>query len=439
MARIKNICVTKTNFQNFRKKKGFIMRHMSKVFLRLIVAFLILALTGGVIWLLFFRPSESVTVFDTLLKLENGEQKTYLEQCDKLKKMDYVKPLNEEGNKTNYAYDYLSDSSVPQQEATRFRYIKLYRAFMFNDTVDGDKNSFKGITSPYKAVANAFNETPPIEADKNITFEQIFNNIEKVCKDYRGYVQYADGFSKATLDNLNDYIDVYKSALNSFSSKVDEILKLQVQTPSKFDATVTGEIYRSYANLYQKYFALLKAYGDLTTRLKDFVNKYAFDSNIVYHSKTVKDEIILKTVGEFINKQVVDPVYFMEPTEATEEQTKQYQEFLSHAYDAVIVNNVNMDETSIQRYLELYSYNEDNASTANAIWGSQNIFTLTREIKAQLIKDAADRVEGEKKPSDLYYTDYYNDSNDDSNNGSRETFEVKIVELIKTIFKQKQN
>ena len=54
------------------------MSHASKIILRIVVTVLILALVGLSVWLIFFRQSDSVTVFDSLSKLEK-EEKTNLE------------------------------------------------------------------------------------------------------------------------------------------------------------------------------------------------------------------------------------------------------------------------------------------------------------------------------------------------------------------------
>ena len=208
--------------------------------------------------------------------------------------------------------------------------------------------------------------------------------------------------------------------MGSALTKVKEIENLQTQIPTTYDPTVINEIYRSYGNLYVRFFEVLKSFNNLTIELKNFVNKYVFDSNVVYDSKTVAYEIAINTISEFTNKTVIDPIKFFDPkTDLTEEEQKafaeelkNYQVFLSHSYDACVTKNLitgitPVTDTVIQYYVDLKSYNGENAATANAITGSKNIFTLTRTQKAQLVKSDEDRLEGELKPSDLYYTDNF--------------------------------
>lgn len=421
------------------------MSHASKIILRIVVTLLILALVGVSVWLIFFRPSDSLTVFDTLVKLEKEEKYEYtkkmhgytdekLGEVKGVSAMNYVDPVS--GDDLTFAFNLTSETN--QTEATRYGYIQLYRAFMFKNA------SFAGIESPYKEVANVFNTSANLSAVSGMSFDKIYESINSVYSYYLYYVQLAEGFDKTAINNINNSINNFKGTLNSLTAKADEILKLQTQIPTKYDATVVGELYRSYGDLYARYFEVLKSFNNLTINLKNFVNKYVFDSNVVYDSVTVSNEIATKTISEFTNKQVVDPVKFFAPKgELTEEEEtayneefKSYQVFLSHAYDAAITykfvalgtTNILSNEI-IQYYVELQSYNGDNAATANAITGSQNIFTLTRKVKSELVKNPEDRLEGEKAPSDLYYTDNFTNDID-----PEKTFGYKIVELIKAIY-----
>lgn len=413
------------------------MSHASKIILRIVVTVLILALVGLSVWLIFFRPSDSVTVFDSLSKLEKEEKTNFNNKMFSyggVKGINAQKGITPKSGEGYKEYEYNLVDEEHQTEVTRFGYIKLYRAFMFYSS------TFEGITSPYKDVANAF-AGENLDANKNITFEQIYNTLDSIYIYYLNYVQLASGFDKGAIDGINNKVSNLKSTMGSALTKVKEIENLQTQIPTTYDPTVINEIYRSYGNLYVRFFEVLKSFNNLTIELKNFVNKYVFDSNVVYDSKTVAYEIAINTISEFTNKTVIDPIKFFDPkTDLTEEEQKafaeelkNYQVFLSHSYDACVTKNLitgitPVTDTVIQYYVDLKSYNGENAAIANAITGSKNIFTLTRTQKAQLVKSDEDRLEGELKPSDLYYTDNF------TNDINGVTFGDKIVSLINTVY-----
>lgn len=440
------------------------MSHASKIILRIVVTLLILALVGVSVWLLFFRPSDSLSVFGSLTSLETTEKNEFNQKLNSyyikkdgkqtpvkgIKDSYEVKPTTE--GETSIYLDALNRFTLEVEghstEANRYRYMAYYRAFMFSNhggyqsiiSRKKDSNStFTDDVNPYINVAQVL--SPEITASELnfVNFENIYNAINKVYNYYYSYSQLASGVDKAATDNINSKISSFKSAINSFNSKADEILKLQTQIPTTYDPTVVNELYKSYANLYERFFEILKTYNNLTVELRNFVNKYVFDSKPVYDSVTVQYELTIRTISEFTNKTLVDPIKFIDhdSTGLTEEEEaayqtefKTYQNFLSHAYDAMIMNKLTSDKVTdqvVQDYADLLSYSGDNAATANAITGSQNIFTLTREVKSQLIKDAADRLEGERAPSDLYYTETYNESD--------QPFGVKIVNLITAIYR----
>ena len=110
------------------------MSHASKIILRIVVTVLILALVGLSVWLIFFRPSDSVTVFDSLSKLEKEEKTNFNNKMFSyggVKGINAQKGITPKSGEGYKEYEYNLVDEEHQTEVTRFGYIKLYRAFMF--------------------------------------------------------------------------------------------------------------------------------------------------------------------------------------------------------------------------------------------------------------------------------------------------------------------
>lgn len=399
-------------------------KHLSKTILRIVVAALILALVGVGIWLIFFRPSDNISVFNTLTQLELKEKVDLNNHINgyetKNSKNEVVRVPGIRESRTITKNDVtinldgalieVNNNTANATEIKKYNNAIYYRAFIFR--------GFASVTNPFENTSKAFSAT---NQDLNFTtLEKVYNAINTCYYNYFSYAQLATGVSNDAVKAMNTKVDSLKKAINSFNSKSDEIIKLQTQIDTVYNPTIVNEIFVAYRDLYTRYFNILANYNNLTIELMNFVNRFVFDSNPVYDVNTVKLEISMNTINEFVKREVVDPIPFINNDEGlTADQTNAYNNFLSFAFDAMKTSKLNItDENLVQNYADLKGYNGQNANTANAITGSQNIFTLNRSQKAQLVKTTP--ADGDLVVSDLYYTD----------NG----FGEKIISLINAVY-----
>ncbi len=394
------------------------MTHANKIILRIVVTVLILAVCGAAVWLLFFLPSDAQGVFNSLTSLETGTKKDFSNKIN-----GYVddKDVKHKGIEVSNALYPAGGAAVVYDITSgneKLAKVAKYRAFMFDNnsaiTLSNPEAFKDGVYTPYidvldmdggYSIANADGSTlNSVDIDKYANFESIYEAIDDAYTYYYSYSQLATGVDNGTINTLNGYIKDFKNAINGFNKKADEILNLQVQIPSANDATVINEIYLAYKALYNKFFDVLKTYNDLTINLKDYVNKFVFDSNPVFDESTVLYEITTKTISQFTNNGVFDVVEGLtfkdDTTDAAKAEAKtKYAKFLSYSFDAMKMSSLaknEIDLTIIQNYIDATNYKGENASTANAIWGENNIFTLTRDVKAGI------------KNGTVAVSDYYN-------------------------------
>ena len=147
---------------------------MTKHIVRIVVALLVLAVLGYLVYFFAFKPSPDISTFNSLTKLNTKEEQINLaSKVDKLKQDD----------------SYSSDDS--------------YKTLAF--IVDDDTSKE--------------------------TLETKYNYLHAIYDYYYGYTSFASGVKSSSQKDVNNKISAYTNALSRLASSIDEANAYRVKYP----------------------------------------------------------------------------------------------------------------------------------------------------------------------------------------------------------------
>ncbi len=298
----------------------------TKTILRFAVTIVILGLIFLGVWLIWFKPTNELEVFNTLTNLQKADNKSKgygaylyamsgvdednkavgLTNCtDKIKyKVNNAdKEYNKYFNDVNFSIiggDGLDKTSY----ADTPKYIKYYRFFMLGD-LSGTNVDDSNANPYYDQGVYKYDE------DKKVSYvglQNMYDNIDKAFDYYYAYVQLAQKVDKEDVKEINNLAKALNNSYTNFASTksdLDSLLdKLSSNSSDINPNTIMIEVRNLFKTLHSDYFNIVKNYNNLTMTVRDFVIKYAFDNDFAYNKETVYYDILLSSVKEFTSKSI---------------------------------------------------------------------------------------------------------------------------------------
>lgn len=376
----------------------------TKTILRFAVTIVILGLIFLGVWLIWFKPTNELEVFNTLTNLQKTDNKSKgygaylyamsgvddnnnavgLTNCDDeisflvnnvtTTRNKYFNDINfsvigSEGLNKNYASDVE-------------KYIKYYRFFMLGElsgTNIDDSNA-----NPY------YNQgVYKYDGDKKVSYvglQNMYDNIDKAFDYYYAYVQLAQKVDKQDVKEINNLAKTLNNSYTNFASTksdMDSLLdKLSSNSTDINPDTIMTEVKNLFKTLHSDYFNIVKNYNNLTMTVRDFVIKYAFDNDFAYNKETVYYDILVNTVKEFTNKSINLFVEVGEK-EFVANCDDKITDYVTYSLDvARVIKNGQQDV--VTDYIEL----KNNYSTA--LTGTNSLFALSHADKQKFVNSDAE-------------------------------------------------
>lgn len=378
----------------------------TKTILRFAVTIVILGLIFLGVWLIWFKPTNELEVFNTLTNLQKTDNKSKgygaylyamsgvdednkavgLTNCDDeisflvnnvtTTRNKYFNDINfsvigSEGLNKNYASDVE-------------KYIKYYRFFMLGElsgTNIDDSNA-----NPY------YNQgVYKYDGDKKVSYvglQNMYDNIDKAFDYYYAYVQLAQKVDKQDVKEINNLAKTLNNSYTNFASTksdMDSLLdKLSSNSTDINPDTIMTEVKNLFKTLHSDYFNIVKNYNNLTMTVRDFVIKYAFDNDFAYNKETVYYDILVNTVKEFTNKSINLFVEVGEK-EFVANCDDKITDYVTYSLDvARVIKNGQQDV--VTDYIEL----KNNYSTA--LTGTNSLFALSHADKQKFANSDAEVI-----------------------------------------------
>lgn len=357
----------------------------SKILLRIGVTIGILALIFLGVWLIWFKPSNELEVFNNLTQLQSQNQTSFEDVLNSAKERNYMEYTKTEGDvpsKVPYTFSGGENDSTQALLSA----IKNYRAYMFGEFSEYERLNHTHFFGDFVADIN-LNKA---NIYSYLGFYQIYNVVDTAFEYYYSYAQLAEHVSNKDVKNINNLISAVKSNYSSFITTFDEILKMESQLTKSDDITMISEIKALYYNLYNNLFNVLKSYNNLTLNLKEFVNNYVFDGNIAYDKQVVAFDVLLNSTAQFVEQNPT--LTLKDGTHAYysfNSETKDVSTFSNYFYNASVVAFVykNIDFTT-----EVEQYNNLVKNYSESLFGDKSIFKLTREQMKELVNSSSDNL-----------------------------------------------
>lgn len=372
------------------------MSTRTKIILRIVVTLVILGLTVLGVWLIWFKPTNELEIFQNLTTLQDSNEKSFITARGEVQTRDYLKDKN---NKYLVG-DFSSSDSQEKIEGQ----VAYYRLFMF-----GGFSSINDSTNPYtinneeaNGRANTYATiTTKSNLNKYLGFNEMYEAIDDAFDYYYSYVQLAENVDNEDVKEINGLINTLRSNYNGFASLQDnELEKLLESLTTENQPTVLNQVCSIYERLYTQYFKVVDSYANLTLGLKDFVVEYVFDGNLTFDKQTVMYDVVLKSIAEWAEAS---------KTENTAKLAS-YKVFTKNASNAVVFNDNSLfivysaDVANV-----LYNYNYETSGLKNSDYtarlakvveayatlannynasleGSQSIFKLSNKQKHDLFE-----------------------------------------------------
>jgi hypothetical protein len=339
----------------------------TKILLRFLVTIVILAAVVLGVWLIWFKPSNELEVFNMLTELQNDRQANHK------KVLDYTSNSENENNgikqntgvSTSIEAVYGVDEYVKsEQYSLYYGQIGYYRAYMFAGFTGFEKDQ---TVNPYKNTG--------VEA--TATLENMYNAVDAAFKYYYSYVQLAEDVSNSEVNDMKDILKELNKSYDSFAKNANDVYAIIKQYSSANTVTVLSEVSSLYNNLLKDYYSIVKLYTDLTIQTKNFVVEHVFDGNIAYDAKTVYYDVVLNAVNELTEKElkVFDENGVVVAT----------GDYLTYSTDAVkaIVKGL-PDPTAVKAYANV------SKNYAEGLTGEHGIFKVSRENKVKIKNNDAE-------------------------------------------------
>lgn len=368
----------------------------TKTILRFAVTIVILGLIFLGVWLIWFKPTNELEVFNTLTNLQKADNKSKgygaylyamsgvdednkavgLTNCtDKIKyKVNNAdKEYNKYFNDINFSV--IGSDGLNKNDASDVeKYIKYYRFFMLGE--ESGTNASDNNANPYY-LQNVVGY---------VGLQKMYDNIDKAFDYYYAYVQLAQKVDKQDVKEINNLAKTLTNSYNNFASTKSDLDSLLNKLSSNPDGvnpeTIMFEVKNLFKTLHSDYFNIVKNYNNLTMTVRDFVIKYAFDNDFAYNKETVYYDILLSSVKEFTSKSInlfveVDKKEFV--ANCDDKNT----DYVTYSLDvARVIKNGQQDV--VTDYIEL----KNNYSTA--LTGTNSLFALSHADKQRFVNSDAE-------------------------------------------------
>ncbi len=368
----------------------------TKTILRFAVTIVILGLIFLGVWLVWFKPTNELEVFNTLTNLQKADNKSKgygayshvltgvdednqpvgLTNCkDEIKyKVNNVDtPYNKYFRNVNFSI-IGSDGLDKTAYADTPKYIKYYRFFMLGE--ESGTNASDNNANPYYLQ----------DVVGYVGLQNMYNNIDKAFDYYYAYVQLAQKVDKKDVKEINNLAKALNDSYTNFASTksdLDSLLnKLSSNSADINPDTIMIEVKNLFKTLHSDYFNIVKNYNNLTMTVRDFVIKYAFDNDFAYNKETVYYDILLSSVKEFTSKSI--NLFVTEgDKEFVANNDDKITDYVDYSLDvAKVIKNSGNDV--VTDYIEL----KDNyPSTIN---GQNSIFALSHVNKVKFANGDAE-------------------------------------------------
>lgn len=368
----------------------------TKTILRFAVTIVILGLIFLGVWLIWFKPTNELEVFNTLTNLQKADNKSKgygaylyamsgvdednktvgLTNCtDEIKyKVNNVDtPYNKYFSNVNFSV-IGSDGLDKTAYADTPKYIKYYRFFMLGE--ESGTNASDNNANPYYLQ----------DVVGYVGLQNMYNNIDKAFDYYYAYVQLAQKVDKKDVKEINNLAKALTNSYTNFASTKSDLDSLLNKLSSNPDGvnpeTIMFEVKNLFKTLHSDYFNIVKNYNNLTMTVRDFVIKYAFDNDFAYNKETVYYDILVNTVKEFTNKSINLFVEVGEK-EFVANCDDKITDYVTYSLDvARVIKNGQQDV--VTDYIEL----KNNYSTA--LTGTNSLFALSHADKQKFANSDAE-------------------------------------------------
>lgn len=392
----------------------------SKILLRIGVTIGILALIFLGVWLIWFKPSNELEVFNNLtqLQLYKIENFNTVEDNASSRTKMFLSDGKEDNART-YSFDggnFANNGNVKDLSIQ----IKNYRAYMFSE-FDTYGSYF------FTDIVNNLNSKVATLIQENIGFDVIYGVMDNAFDYYYSYAQLAEHVSNKDVKNMNNKISTLKSSYNDFQTTYNEIVNLEKQLDDFNNYTIISEITSLYKNLYLNYFDIIKDFNTLIVNLKDFVNQYVFDGKLTLDKNVVVYDMLLNSVAEFVKE---DPTLTLKSgtnkyiannninnSEQVNEDDNNFSKFLYDITTITLVytyncteNHLEQNSLKIDKEIEYYSILANEYK--EALYGENNIFQLNRSEKFGLVD---------------------NDFENNESNEIKSMYKVEYVDMLRTL------
>ena len=368
----------------------------TKTILRFAVTIVILGLIFLGVWLIWFKPTNELEVFNTLTNLQKADNKSkgygaYLyamSGVDEDNKAVGLTNCKDEieynvNNVTTTRNKYFNDinfsvigsDGLNKNYASDVeKYIKYYRFFMLGE--ESGTNASDNNANPYYLQ----------DVVGYVGLQKMYDNIDKAFDYYYAYVQLAQKVDKQDVKEINNLAKALTNSYNNFASTKSELDSLLNKLSSNPDGvnpeTIMFEVKNLFKTLHSDYFNIVKNYNNLTMTVRDFVIKYAFDNDFAYNKETVYYDILLSSVKEFTSKSInlfveVDKKEFV--ANCDDKNT----DYVTYSLDvARVIKNGQQDV--VTDYIEI----KNNYSTA--LTGTNSLFALSHADKQRFVNSDAE-------------------------------------------------
>lgn len=384
----------------------------TKTILRFAVTIVILGLIFLGVWLIWFKPTNELEVFNTLTNLQKADNKSkgygaYLYAMSGVDDNNNPVGLTNctdgiEYNGTSYNkyfkginFSVIGSNGLDKTVSADIpKYIKYYRFFMLGE-LSGVNQDYVNANPYYKQGVYEDN------ADTQVSYvglQKMYDNIDKAFDYYYAYVQLAQKVDKQDVKEINNLAKALTNSYNNFASTKSELDSLLNKLSSNPDGgnpeTIMFEVKNLFKTLHSDYFNIVKNYNNLTMTVRDFVIKYAFDNDFAYNKETVYYDILLSSVKEFTSKSInlfveVDKKEFVANCDDKNTDDKNTDginystDYVTYSLDvARVIKNGQQDV--VTDYIEL----KNNYSTA--LTGTNSLFALSHADKQRFVNSDAE-------------------------------------------------
>lgn len=375
-----------------------------KIILRIVVTVVILSLIFLGVWLIWFKPSNELEIFNNLTQLQSQDQDKFEPVFKEIADKKELKTKT--GAKHLYKF---IDCKSDNQATKALGQIKYLRAYMFGEFGSDISTTEVNTTyNPYFKInedtlikngeeyVNIPNQIEIAKVNQAIGFHDLYLVIDDAFEYYYSYSQLVEKIERNDVKKLNGLMADLKSDYDSFKSNAKAFTDLESNLENFTQLTIINEVKALYVNMFNDYYDIIKSYNKLTLALKDFVNNYVFENNLTYDNKTVTYEMMLNSITELTSKKcdttlenlLDNNLYTLAENVKTE---KVNTPFLLYSYDAarvvmVFLHNAGVDGDSrlILNDGIVNAFAVINENYGEALSGEKSIFKLNRSEKYNL-------------------------------------------------------